>query len=226
MRAQPQPQTQSSITESDSMKRQKTEDLKKKLKGDGIPEENWSYYLRSPHTWNYSVMSTSGLCKGVEVVLLTPTPCIPIWFDKNSISQFKQLRSKLKAVLNMKGEIEEFKENEDPDDNYFIFSLKQASKIADNLQQELQMACDALEDVCIDDSNDFGNDFLDSLIKFSRAAASNKDAHKKVKDLQTLSVERGIVMQQTNISPEQNKALLPFFNGALSLSVLDALDRY
>ena len=107
-----------------------------------------------------------------------------------------------------------------------FFSLKQANKKADNLQQELQMACDALEDVCIDDSNDFGNDFLDSLIKFSRAAASNKDAHKKVKDLQTLSVERGIVMQQTNISPEQIKAQLPFFNGASSLSVLDALDTW
>ena len=39
MRAQPQPQTQSSITESDPMQRQKTEDLKKKLKRK-IPEEN------------------------------------------------------------------------------------------------------------------------------------------------------------------------------------------
>ena len=88
------------------------------------------------------------------------------------------------------------------------------------------MACEALEDVCIDNNHDFGEEFLESLIEFSRAAASNDDAHKKVKDLQTLSAERGIVMQQTNISPEQNKALLPFFNGALSLSALDALDRY
>ena len=44
------------------------------------------------------------------------------------------------------------------------------------------MACDALEDVCIDNNNDFGEEFLESLIEFSRAAASNDDAHKKVKD--------------------------------------------
>ena len=79
-------------------------------------------------------MSTSGLCKGVEVVLLTPTPCIPIWVDENSIGQFKQLRSKLKAVMNMKGEINEFKQNEDPDDNYFMFSFKQAGKKAYSLK--------------------------------------------------------------------------------------------
>ena len=82
------------------MKRQKTEDLKNKLKGRRIPEEDWIYYLSPPHTWNYSVMATSGLCKGVKVVLLTPTPCIPIWVDEKAISQFKQLRSKLKAVMN------------------------------------------------------------------------------------------------------------------------------
>ena len=33
-------------------------------------------------------------------------------------------------------------------------------------------------------------------------------------------------MQQTNISPEQIKAQLPFFNGASSLSLLDALDNW
>ena len=62
-----------------------------------------------------------------------------------------------------------------------IVSFKQADKKADSLKQELLMACDALEDVCIDDNNDFGDKFLDNLIEFSRVAASNKDAHKKVK---------------------------------------------
>ena len=88
------------------------------------------------------------------------------------------------------------------------------------------MACEALEDVCIDNNHDFGEEFLESLIEFSRAAASNDDAHKKVKDLQTLSAERGIVMQQTNISPEQIKAQLPIFTGASPLSILDALDTW
>ena len=63
-----------------------------------------------------------------------------------------------------------------------IVSFKQAGKKADSLKQELLMACDALEDVCIDNNHDFGEEFLESLIEFSRAAASNDDAHKKVKD--------------------------------------------
>ena len=63
-----------------------------------------------------------------------------------------------------------------------IVSFKQAGKKADSLKRELLMACDALEDVCIDDNHDFGEEFLESLIEFSRAAASNDDAHKKVKD--------------------------------------------
>ena len=46
------------------------------------------------------------------------------------------------------------------------------------------------------------------------------------KDLKALSAERGIVIQQTNISPDQIKALLPISNGASSLSILDALDTW
>ena len=83
-----------------------------------------------------------------------------------------------------------------------MFSFKQAGEKADSLKKDLQIACDALEDVCIEDDNDFGKEFLGSLIEFSRAAASNNDAQNKVKDLKALSAERGIVMQQTNISPE------------------------
>ena len=63
-------------------------------------------------------------------------------------------------------------------------------------------------------------------MSFSRAAASNEDARNKVEDLQTQSAERGIVMHQTNISAEQIKNQLPIFNGASSLSVLDALDTW
>ena len=46
-RAQPQPQTQDrqSCIERDPMERQKTEELKKKLQGRRIPEEDWQYYL-------------------------------------------------------------------------------------------------------------------------------------------------------------------------------------
>ena len=88
--------TQLLTTEDNPMKGQAAETLMNKLRKRGVPEEDWSYYLNSPHTWNYSVKSTSGLCKGVEVVLLTPTPCLPLWVDENSIGQFKQLKSRLK----------------------------------------------------------------------------------------------------------------------------------
>ena len=107
-----------------------------------------------------------------------------------------------------------------------MVSFKQAGKKADNLQKDLQTACDALEYICIEDNNCFGEDFLDSLIEFSRATAGNNDAQDKVKSLKALSAERGIVMQQTNISPEQIKAQLPIFTGASSLSILDALDTW
>ena len=138
-RAQPQPQTQDrqSCIERDPMKRQKTEELKKKLQGRRIPEEDWQCYLSPPHTWDYSITSTSGLCQGIEVVLLTPLAYTPIWVDENSLGRFRQLRSKLKAVMNMKGEIDEFNQNEDPDDNYFMFSFKQAGKKADSLKKDL-----------------------------------------------------------------------------------------
>ena len=114
------------------------------MKGSTVPEEDCNYYLTPPQTWDYSIMSTSGLCKEVEVVLVTPTPCIPSWIEEKSIDQFRQLRSKLNAVLNVRGEIKRFKEKKDPDDNYFAFTFKQAGKEASSLQEKLQIACDAL----------------------------------------------------------------------------------
>ena len=47
-------------------------------------------------------------------MLLTPTPCLPLWVDEFSKGQFKQLRIRLKTVMNIKGEIDEFKQDEDP----------------------------------------------------------------------------------------------------------------
>ena len=48
-------------------------------------------------------------------------------------------------MLNVKREIERFKGKEDPDDNFFTFTSKQAGKEAEDLQKELQTTCDALE---------------------------------------------------------------------------------
>ena len=72
----------------------------------------------------------------------------------------------------------------------------------------------------------FGEDFLISLSDFSIATADNNDAQDKVESLKALAVERGKIMRQTNISPEQIKTLLPIFNGASSLSILDAVDTW
>ena len=120
--------------------------------------------------------------------------------------------------------MDKFKQSENPDDNYFMVSFKQAGKKADKLQSDLQTACNALEYIIIEDNNCFGEDFLNNLMDFSRATAGNNNVQDKVESLKTLSAERGIVMHQTNISPEQVKAQLPVFTGASSLSVVDALD--
>ena len=70
------------------------------------------------------------------MVLTTPTACIPSWIEEKSIGLFKQLRIKLKAVLNIRREIKIFKERKDPDDNYFAFTFKQAGKEASSQQKQ------------------------------------------------------------------------------------------
>ena len=60
---QPQPQGLSRVngTERGSMESEKAEELKRKLRKRGIPEENWKYYLESPHSWDYTNVTSSGL---------------------------------------------------------------------------------------------------------------------------------------------------------------------
>ena len=70
----------------------KAEEVKRKLRKRGIAEDNWKYYLESPHTWDYTDVTSSGLCRGVEVVLLSPTTCTPSWIVKESLSRFIQLK--------------------------------------------------------------------------------------------------------------------------------------
>ena len=81
---QPQPQGLGSLnyTEREFTVDQKAEEMKRKLKKRGILEADWQYYLKSPHSWDFINMSSSGLCKGVEIVLLSPVTCTPNWIDK------------------------------------------------------------------------------------------------------------------------------------------------
>ena len=187
--------TDNKIGNRESMERQ--EETKRKLQKRGIPEGNWQYYLNPPHTMDYTIISSSGLCKGVEAALLSPTTCLPIWVVKESIHHYVQLRAKLKEVIYAKNEMDKFKQSENPDDDYFMVSFKPAGKKADKLKSDLQTACNALEYTSIEDNNCFGEDFLNNLMDFSRATAGNNNAQDKVESLKALSAERGIVMHQT-----------------------------
>ena len=68
---------QSSSTEED-----KTEMVKKKLKMRRVPEDDWQYYVKSPHSWDFSDVNPSGLSKGIEVVLLSPNTITPSWVQR------------------------------------------------------------------------------------------------------------------------------------------------
>ena len=107
---QPQPQGMGRVngTERGSVESEKAEEVKRKLRKRGIPEENWQYYLESPNSWDYTDVTSSGLCKGVEVVLLSPTTCTPSWIVEESLSRFIQLRAKLKELVYTKNEVDKF----------------------------------------------------------------------------------------------------------------------
>ena len=64
----------------------KTKEVKRRLEKRGIPTEDWQYYVESPHSWDYSKVASSGLRKGVEVVLLSPTTCTPYWVVRGSFN--------------------------------------------------------------------------------------------------------------------------------------------
>ena len=108
----------------ESIEEDKSEEVKKRLRKRGIPEDNWQYYLESPHSWDYTDVTSSGLCKGVEVVLLSPTTCTPSWIVKESLSRFIQFRAKLKELVYAKNEVDKFMQSENPDDNQFMVTFK------------------------------------------------------------------------------------------------------
>ena len=108
------------MPQSPSTEEDKTKEIKRRLKIRGIPEDDWQYYIESPHSWDYSKVASSGLSKGVEVVLLSPTTCTPSWVERGSLSRFIQLRGKLKELMQAKSEIEKFIQSKAPDDNRYL----------------------------------------------------------------------------------------------------------
>ena len=93
---------QSSSTEED-----KTEMVKRKLKKRTVPEDNWQYYVKSPHSWDFSDVNPSELYKGIEVVLLSPITIAPSWVEKRSVKYFIKLKGNLMELMRSKSEIEE-----------------------------------------------------------------------------------------------------------------------
>ena len=203
-----------------------TKEIKRRLEKRGIPADDWQYYVESPHSWDYSKVASSGLSKGVEVVLLSPTTCTPSWVERGSMSRFIQLRGKLTELMLAKSEIENFIQSKAPDDNQLLAAYKQAGKKADKLQSELQAACNALASMTIEDDECFGEDFLSSLMEFSQEMAKKNNAQEKVESLKTLLTNRGIVMHPTNIDSDQVKSQLPIFTWTSSLSIVGAIDTW
>ena len=115
----------------------KIEEFKKKLEKRKIPTNEWQYYIKSPDAWDFNEISSSGLNKGIEVILLSPNTITPYWVDRGSVSRFIQLRGKLTEVIQAKEEIERFVQNEVPEDNQLAAAHKQAGKKAKKLQAEL-----------------------------------------------------------------------------------------
>ena len=136
-------------------------ELKADLKRCGISQEDWKYYLLPPQAWDCNIMSASGLTRWVEIILTARTTSKPIWLRPDQLAQFKQLRDKVRAVMDVIAEIEKFKEREDPDDNTFTFHCKRAGDEAGQINIRLQNACRALQDVCLDEG--FDREFLNSV---------------------------------------------------------------
>ena len=109
-------------------------------------------------------------------ILLSLTTCTPSWVVKESLSRFIQLRAKLKEVVYAKNEMDKFMQSENPDDNQFMVTFKQAEKKADKLHSELQAACNALKYMSIESDNCFGEDFLSNHMDLSREIAGKNNA--------------------------------------------------
>ena len=169
-------------------------------------------------------MSTSGLSHGVEVVLTAPSTSKPIWLKPNQRAQFKQLRSKFRAVIEITAEIEKFKARENLDDSNFIIHFKRADGVAREMHIRLLSACSALQDVCLDEG--FNGEFLNNVSTFCRKSANNQDLQNKLESLQQQSQDRGINLHPTNITVDQIKSQLPVFDGVSSVTMVDALDSY
>ena len=68
----------------------------------------WQYYIKSPHSWDFSDVTASGLNRGIEVVLLSPNTITLTWVERESVSHFIELRGKLIEVMQAKKEIKRF----------------------------------------------------------------------------------------------------------------------
>ena len=68
-----------------------SEELKTKLKIFEVQEEDWYYFLTHPQQWDFSITSSSGLSRGVEMVFTALPHIMPNWIQNKPKSPW-QLR--------------------------------------------------------------------------------------------------------------------------------------
>ena len=155
-----------------------SEELKTKLKIFKIPEEDWYYLLTHPQQWDFSITSSSGLSKGVEVLFTTNVYCMPNWIQKN---QFLQIGSKLREMMYAEEDAERFENRVDKacnsKDFFFIIYLLGADEDADRVKKRLTKAYDDLEDACHDSNREELSELITSnLLSYMDSKATRVQA--------------------------------------------------
>jgi len=126
--------------------------------------------------------------------------------------------------MDIKKEVEKFKQTKEEDDNAFLFYYDWAKNQAWHIQQRMDKACAELRVACYD--NTFGRDFTESIMRFSEESDGTQQLADKLEEDKEHLIERGLSKHPTNMTVEQVKTLLPTLNGDSSLTVVDALDTY
>ena len=136
-----------------------------------------------PKAWDRDVRLSSGLSHGVEVVLTAQTTSKPLWVQSDQQrAQFKELRSKFRAVGVAINEIEAFKNREEEDDSNFVIYFKRADETAENIKRRLLKACGELENACLK-SEGFNKLILNNILTYCRFTAKNRDLENKLQAL-------------------------------------------
>ena len=134
------------------------------------------------------------------------------------------LRQKMKPLMEVKKELENWRPEKEKDDNVFRIHIKNIERKASSIQEKCTKARSELSQAC---SNNFlGDKFSTSIEKFCEASQLNTVLNNKMSEAMNEVTKRGLSEHQANMRPEDIKSIIPVFDGESSLSVLDAFDIY